>query len=359
MIKSINARIALAVVLLILSILIDYIVVSDISLWVIYLFPIVIFSYQNSLQFKYAILFSLIAAIAWFVVDHLTHKDIPELYRLINWFTKIVFAILTAVAGNRYFRNRRMKEIIQFQKIALENSNYQLNEVNKELNKLIGMAAHDIRNPVGSIKMIAEMYLEKEELSQESMKWIQLIDAAATNSLQILNDTLNISKIQSGTISLNIIKGDYIKFIHDCVISNQYLALKKNQEIVFESTIEQVDVDFDSSRLSQVVNNLLTNAIKYSNSNTSIIVNIKIDEEDKNTIVTSVIDQGLGIDEKYHATLFDPFTTTANKPTNNESSTGLGLAIVKKIVELHNGTINFTSEKGKGSNFYFSIPIIS
>jgi signal transduction histidine kinase len=84
---------------------------------------------------------------------------------------------------------------------------------------------------------------------------------------------------------------------------------------------------------------------------------VGFENDAKSHLVTNIVDQGLGIDEKFHATLFDPFVTTNNKPTNNESSTGLGLAIVKKIVELHHGTIGFTSEKGKGSSFYFTIPV--
>lgn len=357
MIKSINVRIAISIVLQILIILIDYIVIPDISLWVLYLIPVIILSYQNSLPFYITIIFSIISASAWSVVDHYTRLNNTELYQIINWITRVIFSIFTAFAGHKYFIEKRLREIIYFQKKALETANIELSDANKELNKFIGIAAHDIRNPVGSIKMIAEMYLAKEELSEESKKWIQMVETAATNSLQILNDTLNISKIQSGTITLNKAKTDYIKFIHDCVFAHQYLAQRKNQSLVFESSIDQIEVNFDSSRLTQAVNNLLTNAIKYSNTDTTIIVKVALNEKDKNQIVTSVIDQGLGIDEKYHASLFDPFTTTANRPTNNESSTGLGLAIVKKIVELHQGTIGFTSEKDKGSNFFFSIPI--
>ena len=357
MIKSIKARITIAVLLLLLVILIDYNVVSDISLWIIYLIPIVIFSYQNSISYKFSILFSFIAAVAWYAVDRRTHYDIPELYRLINWCTRLIYALLTAIATNRYFIERRMREIIHFQKEALENTNRELDAANKELNNFIGMAAHDIRNPVGSIKMVAEMFLEKEHITEEARTWIKMVETAATNSLQILNDTLNISKIQSGTITLNKTNADFIKFINDTILANQYLAHQKNQSIVFESEIKEIEVNFDNSRFTQVVNNLLTNAIKYSKEHTTITVRVAFNENDKNQIQTNIIDQGLGIDEKYHATLFDPFVTTSNKPTSNESSTGLGLAIVKKIVELHDGTIGFTSEKDKGSNFFFSIPI--
>jgi hypothetical protein len=70
-----------------------------------------------------------------------------------------------------------------------------------------------------------------------------------------------------------------------------------------------------------------------------------------------VIDKGLGIDKEYHKILFNPFSTTSNKPTGNESKSGLGLAIVKKVVELHKGEVGFRSEKGKGSDFYFTLPV--
>ncbi len=77
----------------------------------------------------------------------------------------------------------------------------------------------------------------------------------------------------------------------------------------------------------------------------------------KKEILTEVIDQGMGIDAKFHDKIFEPFIMTSNIPTDNESKTGLGLAIAKKIVELHLGSIAFTSEKGKGSDFYFTLPV--
>jgi signal transduction histidine kinase len=107
------------------------------------------------------------------------------------------------------------------------------------------------------------------------------------------------------------------------------------------------------------MNNLLNNAIKYSPEDSHIVVYVDYKENEKNEkyVKTMVKDEGMGIDDEFHDILYDAFSTTPNKPTNNESKTGLGLAIVKKIVELHHGKVGFNSVKGSGSEFYFCIPI--
>ena len=335
----------------------DYHISAEISTAVFYLFPLVIFSYQDSQKFWLSILFSLVTAIAWSWVDYHTHPYTQERNLLLNWLSRYVLFFITAFATNRYFTERKLKQMILRQQKELTQKNAELFTSNKELNKFVGMAAHDIRNPVGAIQMMTDMILEDKTLSADNQHWIGMIKTSATNSLQILNDTQNISQIQSGTIQLNIAETDYIKFIQDSLVMNKQLADKKNQTIVFETGIETVQVSIDKARLLQVVNNLLTNAIKYSNLDTTITVKVDFADASQTAIKTQVIDQGLGIEEKFHATLFNPFTTTDNKPTNNESKTGLGLAIVKKIVELHQGNIGFTSEVGKGSNFFFTIPV--
>jgi signal transduction histidine kinase len=355
--KSLQFRIAASFVILFSIVWIDFHVVSEITLAVLYLIPIIIFSFQDLIPFFYSLVFSFICGLAWCFVDYYTRPYSSEIYRIVNDIVRIGISLLAAKAVHQYYVENILRKIIVQQKEELEKANTDLNASQIELNQFIGMAAHDIRNPVGSIKMIAEMYLKNEEISEESRQWIKMVETAANNSLQILNDTLNISKIQSGTIDLNKTKTNYIQFIKDCITANTYLAENKKQTIIFESKIDVIEATFDSTRLSQVVNNLLTNAIKYSKNNTMITIMVGFENEAKSHLVTNIVDQGLGIDEKFHATLFDPFVTTNNKPTNNESSTGLGLAIVKKIVELHQGTIGFTSEKGNGSTFYFTIPV--
>ena len=356
MLKSIQIRILVSFIILMLIIAIDYNITFEVSLLALYLIPLIFFTFQNKIPFIYSIFFSILCSSAWCYVDYKTHHYTRETHLVFNWLTKVIFLLFAAVAVKKYFNEIELKKMISQQRKTLQLVNQQLNTANAELNKFIGMAAHDIRNPVGGIKMMAELLLSKESVPEDLVKLIKMIESAAANSLLILNDTLNISKIESGTISLNKAPYDYITFIKEAILAETYLSDKKNQTINFQSNTDQLIMNFDKSRINQVINNLLTNAIKYSNMNTSIVVSVEYNNDTKE-VLTSVKDQGLGIDEKYHATLFAPFTTTSNVPTNNESKTGLGLAIVKKIVELHNGTIHFTSEKGVGSTFYYSLPI--
>lgn len=357
MFKSPDIRLIIAIALLLTIAIIDYNIVFEISLAIFYVAPILIFSYQDKYSFKYSLSFAIFAGVLWESVDNFTHPYSHASYQVVNFITRAVLFVLAAYASKGFFEERKLLKIITEQKTQQEKTNQQLEASNTELNKFIGMAAHDIRNPVGAIKMMSEMLLDKNDLDQEMRQWMELVKTSATNSLQILNDTLNISQIQSGTIVLNKTEEDYISFLKETIQLIKYQSDKKNQTIRFETGIEKIILQFDKSRMTQVVNNLYTNAIKYSPAGTEIIVTIAWENAGQTKLLTSVKDHGMGIDQKFHATLFNPFTTTSNQPTDNESKTGLGLAIVKKIVELHHGSIGFTSEKGSGSTFYFTLPV--
>jgi signal transduction histidine kinase len=357
MFKTPQAKMLIAILLLILIAFVDYHVVFEISLVIFYVIPILLFSYQDKYPFRYSLLFALVAGAIWEAVDNYTHPYSHSTYQIVNYITRALIFLLAAYASKGYYEEKALMTIIKEQKEAQEKTNVQLEKSNTELNKFIGMAAHDIRNPVGAIKMISELVLDNKEINAEMREWMELVQTSATNSLQILNDTLNISQIQSGIINLNLEEGDYVQFLKDSIHLIQYQAEKKHQTIHFETSIEKIMLPFDKSRMTQVVNNLYTNAIKYSPANTAIFVSLTWEQSDHKKLLISVKDQGMGIDQKYHATLFNPFTTTSNQPTDNESKTGLGLAIVKKIVELHHGSIGFTSEIGSGSTFYFTLPV--
>lgn len=359
MLKSPAIRLIIAIALLFIIAIVDYNIVFEISLAVFYVVPILIFSYQDKYHFNYSLFFGIFAGVLWEYVDISTHPYSHTSYQVINFITRAVLFVLAAYASKGFFEERKLLKIITEQKQQQEKTNQELEASNTELNKFIGMAAHDIRNPVGAIKMMSEMLLDKNDLDQEMRQWMELVKTSATNSLQILNDTLNISQIQSGTINLNLAEEDFVKFVQESIQLIKYQSDKKQQGIQFETGIDKLMLQFDKSRMMQVVNNLYTNAIKYSPAGTQIMVSLSWENQDQQKILFSVQDHGMGIDQKYHATLFNPFTTTSNQPTDNESKTGLGLAIVKKIVELHHGSIGFTSEKGSGSTFYFTLPVAS
>jgi signal transduction histidine kinase len=350
MLKTVQQRIILSALLLLLTGVADYVVSFEISTAIFYMIPIIVFSYQHTLRLSYSVLFAILAWLVWMEMDYLTHPYSEQRYLVINWFFRAALFVATAIVANRFFREKTQRKIISEQKAALE-------KINQDLNRLLGVAAHDIRNPVGSIQTMAELLLEEKAITQEIKELVGMIQISAKNSLQILNDTLNISQIESGTIRLNIATHDYIQFIKECIELNNHLAGRKNQTIRLDSSIEWIQTAFDKSRISQAVTNLLTNAIKYSENGTEIIVRVSFFDKSKTQLLTEVIDKGLGIDKEYHKILFNPFSTTSNKPTGNESKSGLGLAIVKKVVELHKGEVGFRSEKGKGSDFYFTLPV--
>ena len=132
------------------------------------------------------------------------------------------------------------------------------------------------------------------------------------------------------------------------------MASAKRIKIEEEFGIDQFTLSIDSEKIGQVLNNLVGNAIKYSNPNSIITVSLYIKNDH---VLTEVKDQGIGIKASEIDRIFHPFERTSSQPTSNESSHGLGLAIVKKIIEGHDGTVGVKSVCGKGSTFYFTLPI--
>ena len=153
---------------------------------------------------------------------------------------------------------------------------------------------------------------------------------------------MDVSKIESGIINIKTKKQDYILFIKKQIFYYQILAKKKDIYLVFESSLEEYAFDFDENYLGEVISNLLTNAIKFSNRNSEI--HIKVSLTNNKNLKTEVIDFGKGIHESEHYKLFNYFQKTTTQPTAGEQSTGLGLAISKKIITEHKGIkLKFTT----------------
>ncbi len=239
----------------------------------------------------------------------------------------------------------------------LETQKIRLEELNREKNRILGIAAHDLRNPISIIQIYSEFILDRmnNNLTDEQKKFINQIYKTSYVMLNLLQDILDISKIESGVINLVKLPVNYLEFLKNSIEPNYIIAQKKNIDIIFENgEISELTVHFDENRMTQVINNLLSNAIKFSNPGTKIFVRVSTTDR---RVLTEVIDTGLGIPENDKGKIFHPFHKGSFKPTGDEPQTGLGLAIVKKIIEAHGGTIDFESEINRGSNFYFYLPI--
>lgn len=244
----------------------------------------------------------------------------------------------------------------QEQKRVLDEKNQKLEIINKQKNELIGIAAHDLRNPLSVINSFSEIMLEAlEDLKTENLReMLQILKKTSHFSLQLLNDLLDFSKIESGTLELKKLKLNYLSFLKENIQQNEFFAVQKNMRIILNTSCSSIPFHFDPRRIEQVMNNLLSNAIKYSFPESTITVSVSMEND---SVVTSIEDCGQGIPEKDLPFIFQPFRQVSVKPTDNEKSTGLGLAIVKKIIDFHEGKITVESKPGKGSKFTFFLPL--
>jgi len=238
----------------------------------------------------------------------------------------------------------------------LEEKNKNLKKLLEEKNNLLGMAAHDLRNPIGVIQSFANIMLSKSigPLTDDQHEFIKRIDQSSVFMMGLLEDVLDFSTIESGTMKLTREEFPIGDLIKEGLSSNKVHARTKDITLLLEDNgALQEKINGDKNKLFQVMHNMIDNAIKYSENNT--VVNIKVDVVGDNVRI-SVSDQGVGIPEDDLKNLFEPFFRAKNKPTGGEKSTGLGLFIIKRIVEAHKGELAVSSIDGQGSKFSFSLP---
>ncbi len=246
---------------------------------------------------------------------------------------------------------------LETQKLILEQQNMELEDLSRQKNEFCGMAAHDLRNPITVIQNSSSIILKYlgENLTDKQIEFLKRINDSSKFMINLLNDLLDMSKIESGRLGLEITQNDYMDFLNDNIELNKYFANEKGISINSRLRNGIPLIDFDKNKIEQLLNNLISNAIKYSYPNTEI--NIEVEKEG-DFVLTKVIDQGQGIPEDELPNIFKAFQRASTRPTAGEKSTGLGLAIAKKIVEGHKGKIWVESEVGKGSTFYFKLPIV-
>lgn len=258
-----------------------------------------------------------------------------------------------------YLRNTNqiLENKVEERTKELSEMNRQLIEINNEKNRFLGIAAHDLRNPIGTALSFTDLLLQDFDAINNSDKkqYLRLILGRCEFSLKLLNELLDISKIEAGKIELDLQIYDYKGFISEVVHLNQSLANQKKTKLTIEWKAGNIALKFDWDKIEQVLNNLINNAVKYSPPGKEVVIKVENEGEFLKTIVC---DQGHGIPEEEVSLLFRPFQKASPKPTGGESSTGLGLAIVKKIVEVHNGKVSVESKVNVGSNFSFTLPLV-
>ncbi|OVE82349.1 hypothetical protein BVY03_01160 [bacterium K02(2017)] len=274
----------------------------------------------------------------------------------------LVKSVVYAIERNRITREKE-KLNLQLQEMTLTIEQKfmetmilkeELNELNEEKNRFLGVAAHDLRSPLAFIQMTSNLLGQgmMGELGKVQKEHIGKIMKTSDTMLGLVNNLLDVSVIESGNLKMDLVETDLIEFIKEIHEVNSLLAKTKNIQLELDVPSDRLVVKIDNSGIQQVLNNLITNAVKFSNKNTRITITlIKIE----NGCKLSVIDEGQGIPQNEIDKLFIPFEKTSVRSTAGEKSTGLGLSIVKKIVEAHGGKIWAESEVGKGTVFTFTL----
>jgi two-component system sensor histidine kinase/response regulator len=234
----------------------------------------------------------------------------------------------------------------------------QLSKANHAKNRFLGMAAHDLRNPLASIRGIAEFLREgvAGALNAEQLDLIETIHGASTSMLDMVNELLDVATIESGELKLNRSMHDLGDLVSKGVVSINREAVKKKTHVVFEPSASPVTLQIDPAKMKQVVDNLLSNAVKYSPPGSTITATVARDDA-SGTCSFAVRDQGPGIPDDERDKLFKDFSRLSSKPTGGEKSTGLGLAICRKIVDAHHGAVVAENLPGVGCEFRVTLPV--
>jgi len=228
-----------------------------------------------------------------------------------------------------------------------------LREANEFKKDVLGVVAHDLRNPISAIWGFANILVESTKNDQDISEYAKII-LEASQQMQNMVDDLLVSAINDATdFSVNPTPFGLIRLINQVIANFKEPSELKNQKIHFFYSDNSIMINADASKLREVIDNLISNAIKYSEAGKEI--KIYVEKLDQNVAI-KVTDQGPGMNDADKEKVFGKFTRLSAKPTAGESSTGLGLFIVKKLVELHGGKIWVESELNEGSTFIVELP---
>ncbi len=276
----------------------------------------------------------------------------PSWHPIINaagYLALIIFMFLLGVIfeSGRERAFTRMREA----NAKLATSNEQLARLNQEKNEFLGIAAHDLKNPLTVIIGSAELLKMNLPVAQ-AQKLSGNIVGAGQRMFQLIKDLLDANAIEQGKFTSNIERCDLRALAAECAVNNQSHATRKEIVICTEEG-EPVWGWADRNATMQILDNLMSNAVKFSPLKSTVQVKVT---EANGFVSVAVRDQGPGLSAEDQKKLFGKFTRLSAQPTGGESSTGLGLSIVKKLAEAMSGTVLCQSTLGEGATFVMQLP---
>ena len=286
-------------------------------------------------------------------------KTLSKLEKLKSENKKLNSEIFFLEEKNRKLKQKvkELKETIlslEEQKEQLAKSEKRLKELRVQKEETLAMVAHDIKNPASTIKNFVDLLESYDLNAQEQQEVLKGLLETSSRILSLADEFSTVVAQEHVSITLHKKKDNLNETVEEIINANKLKAESKDIALLFKKSFALPKVELDENKIKEVVDNFISNAIKYSPKKATVNVTTQFD--DKYAIV-EVKDNGFGLtqDEIIHA--FEKGVTLSTKPTGGESSSGLGLWIAKKIVEEHNGKVWVKSKKGIGSTFGFKIPL--
>ncbi|CAH0995710.1 Adaptive-response sensory-kinase SasA [Emticicia aquatica] len=268
---------------------------------------------------------------------------------------KLIWIILSLAIGlfgftvaYSWWQNRKKNIILTQQNDFIQSQNKKLAELNQEKNHLISVVSHDLGSPFSTIKLWGSILFKNPNLDDDAKEATENINKMATYGQNMVKKILQIEKAETNEHTLNLTEIELVGFTNTILEGFKPALDGKEISINFEASKPQISVLSDTFYLNRILENVISNALKYSYRNSEVSISINEGKED---VCISVKDYGVGIDEEGKKNLFSKFSQISSKPTENEDSMGLGLHIVKRLVDELGGNITCESEVNKGSTF--------
>ena len=264
--------------------------------------------------------------------------------------------VVSVLLANRDFTEEKKRELEQEE--ALRQEKIKAEKANEAKSIFLFNMSHDIRTPMNAILGYSQL-MKKELTNPKLVHYQEMIEQSSQLLLSIINNVLDMARVESGKMELDEnyeVVGNITQLVCGAFAAE---ASKKNIELNIIVNVEHKHIITDSTKMQEILSNLISNAIKYTPEGGKVLIDVQelpYDKEGYTLIQTKVSDTGIGMSEEFLPSLFELFTRERNTTLSKITGTGLGMAIVKNLVDLMNGSIEVESELGKGSTFTITIP---